>query len=150
MIGRLLNGAWTILVYACVGTIISQAIVLLILAATWKIDQKRWLTAVAALQGIGPAETAQLPEREADKTAPEQPSYEQILEARTVKFRDLELRESEMRNSLSQIQFEQTKLDIDNLKIICIYMYEFANSNEAGSIFQNSHSFIPNKLHISN
>ena len=43
MIKRFTGGVWTMLVYACVGTIISQVIILLYLISTWKIDNQRWL-----------------------------------------------------------------------------------------------------------
>ncbi len=110
MIERLLSGAWMIFVYVCVGTIISQAIILMYLISTWKIDGQRWLQVVAAAQGILPAETGRPQTKAAQEQVGEQPSYDRILEARALKYRNLEIREHELHNSLSQIQFDQNKL----------------------------------------
>ena len=113
MIKRLLSVAWTMIVYACVGTIISQAIILTYLISTWKIDNQRWLSVMAAAQGIQPAEGADRQTKGAEEKVAEQPSLDQILETRALKYRNLELREQELKNSLSQFQLEQTKLAED-------------------------------------
>jgi hypothetical protein len=101
------------LVYACVGTVISQVIILFYLVSTWKIDNQRWLHVVAAAQGIKSAVSAEPQAKGAEEKITEQASYDQILEARALKYRNLELREQDLRNSLSQAQFEQTKLAED-------------------------------------
>ena len=113
MIKRLLGIAWTMIVYACVGTIISQAIILMYLISTWKIDNRRWLSVIAAAQGINSAESADTQTKDAEEKVAEQPSLDQILETRAMKYRNLELREQELKNSLSQFQLEQTKLAED-------------------------------------
>ncbi len=110
MIKRLLSAAVTMLAYACVGTVISQAIILAYLISTWNIDGQRWLNIIAAAQGIQPARGAEAPAKSEQEKAAEQPSLDQILEARALKYRNLELREQELRSSLSQLQQEQTRL----------------------------------------
>ena len=110
MIQRILSGAWTLLVYACVGTIISQVIILSYLISAWKIDHQRWQSVIASAQGIVPTEIAEAHTKVPEEKVAEQLSYEQILEARALKYRNLEIREQELRNSLSQIQSEQSKL----------------------------------------
>jgi flagellar motility protein MotE (MotC chaperone) len=113
MIKRFIGGLWTMLVYACVGTIISQVIILFYLISTWKIDNQRWMHVVAAAQGIKSALSPETPAKGAEEKVAEQASYDQILEARALKYRNLELREQDLRGSLSQVQFEQTKLADD-------------------------------------
>ena len=113
MIKRLLGAAGTMIVYACVGTIISQAVILAYLISTWKIDNQRWLSVIAAAQGIQPAGGAETQTKVAEEKVAEQPSLDQILETRSLKYRNLELREQELKNSLSQFQLEQTKLAED-------------------------------------
>jgi hypothetical protein len=113
MIKRLLGAAGTMIVYACVGTVISQAIILMYLISTWKIDNQRWLCIFAAAQGIQPAAASESQTKVAEEKVPEQPSLDQILETRALKSRNLELREQELRNNLSQLQIEQTKLADD-------------------------------------
>jgi flagellar motility protein MotE (MotC chaperone) len=110
MIQRLINGAWTIFAYVCVGTIVSQAIILAYLISTWRIDHQRWMQIVAAAQGILPSGSSESQTKEPEEKIAEQPSYDQILEARALKYRNLEIREQELRNYLSQLQYEQTKL----------------------------------------
>jgi flagellar motility protein MotE (MotC chaperone) len=113
MIKRLLGAAWTMIVYACVGTIISQVVILAYLSSAWKIDNQRWLSVIAAAQGIQSAESADKQTKVAEEKVAEQPSLDQILETRALKYRNLELREQELRNTLSQLQLEQTKLAED-------------------------------------
>jgi hypothetical protein len=110
MIKRLLGMVMTIIAYACVGTVISQAIILAYLISAWKIDNHRWLSVFAAAQGIQPAGNADAHAKGAEEKTAEQPSLDQILEARAMKYRNLELREQELRNSISQLQLEQNKL----------------------------------------
>ena len=104
MINRLLGAAGTLLVYACVATVVSQAIILAYLVSAWKIDGQRWLNLIAAAQGIQPASAAEAPTKAAQEKTAEQASLDQILEARALKYRNLELREQELRNGLSQLQ----------------------------------------------
>ena len=110
MIKRLLGAAGTLLVYACVATVISQAIILAYLVSAWKIDGQRWLSLIAAAQGIQPASAAEAPTKAAQEKTAEQASLDQILEARALKYRNLELREQELRNGLSQLQLDETRL----------------------------------------
>ena len=60
------------------------------------------------------AQGADFPAQEAAKgPAPlegEQASYQEIVEARAVKYRNLELREQQLRNNLAQVQSEENKL----------------------------------------
>jgi folylpolyglutamate synthase/dihydropteroate synthase len=110
MIGRLINIAWMTFVYGCVGTIIAQAIILAYLASAWKVDHQRWQGIIAAAQGIVPAQTADAQIIVPEEKVAEQPSYDQVLEARAIKNRNLEIREQELRNSLTQVQLDQNKL----------------------------------------
>jgi hypothetical protein len=115
MIKRLVSGVWTIFVYACVATIISQAIMLSYLISTWKIDQQRWLQVYMAARGIESVKNQEPAAKTGDETPSEQPSYEQILEARAMKYRNLELREQQLRDAVSQLQFQEAGL-ADNEK----------------------------------
>ena len=110
MIKRLLGAVWTMLVYACMGTVISQAIILAYLTSAWKIDGQRWLNLVAAAQGIQPAPPEEAEKKGAQEKTAEQPSLDQILDARAMKYRNLELREQELRSGLSQLQLDEKKL----------------------------------------
>jgi hypothetical protein len=110
MIGKLTNGAWALFIYVCVGTIISQIVILMYLVSAWKIDNHRWLQIVSVAQGVIPVEEKEAEAKSAEEKVAEQPSYSQVLESRSQKYRNLELREQQLRNSLSNLQFEQNKL----------------------------------------
>jgi hypothetical protein len=110
MIGKLINGAWTLFIYACVGTVISQIVILMYLVSAWKVDHQRWLQIVSVAQGVIPVEEKEEAAKNAEETVAELPSYSQVLESRSLKYRNLELREQQLRNSLSNLQFEQSKL----------------------------------------
>jgi flagellar motility protein MotE (MotC chaperone) len=110
MIKRVLGMIGTMLVYACVGTVISQAIILAYLISAWKIDDQRWLSLIAAAQGIQPAPPEETQKKGAQEQTAEQPSLDQILDARAMKYRNLELREQELRSGLTQLQLDEKKL----------------------------------------
>jgi hypothetical protein len=113
MIGKLIGGAWTLIVYACVGTVVAQAIIFFYLTSAWKIDHQRWQSVLAAAQGIVPAEKAETQTKAPEEKTVEQVSYDQILETRALKYRNLELREQELRNGLAQLLTDQGKLAED-------------------------------------
>jgi hypothetical protein len=113
MIQRLFGSLWTLFVYTCVGTVISQVILLVYLHSAWKIDKQRWMQMIATAQGIMPAEGKETHTKNEEDKVAEQASYEQVLDARAMKYRDMELRERDMRNSLSLLQSEQLKLAED-------------------------------------
>jgi hypothetical protein len=113
MIKRLIGGMWIMLVCACVGTVIAQAIVAAWLITAWKIDNPRWLQIMAAAQGIQPEESPRSDVNKTEEKTSEQPSYEQILEARAIKSRNLELRDQALRGAVSKLQLDQNKLAED-------------------------------------
>jgi len=113
MIQKLINGAWMIVACVCVGTIISQAIMLIYLVSAWKIDHQRWVYIVAAAKGIAPADDKEAQAKGGEEKVAEMPSYDQILETRAVKYRNLEIREQELRDSFSQLQNQEAQLTDD-------------------------------------
>jgi hypothetical protein len=106
MIGKLLRTAVAMVLYVCVATVIAGAALVLWYGHTWQVDRGKLLRALAAVQGVD-LEEVKTQEQEASS---EQPSYEQVLEIRAVKTRNLELREQALRGTLQQLQAEQRKL----------------------------------------
>lgn len=109
MIGRLLGTAATLLVYFCAATLIAEVVILAYVGSTWHVDQEKLLRMVAIARGIEPAAP---PDKQASPEAvgPEQASYQEILERRAVKLRDLELREQSLASALAELKSEQEAL----------------------------------------
>jgi hypothetical protein len=110
MIGRLVH--MLVVVVACfsVGTVLSAVGMGGYLAVKWDVNRAKLMQMLAVAQGI-PLPTA--PVKPAEAPAPDsqdQASYEEVLEARAEKFRNLELREQALRGSLDQMRYEQGRL----------------------------------------
>jgi hypothetical protein len=109
MIGRLLHTLVVAVACFSVGTVISAAGLGGYLAVKWNVNRDKLVQILAVAQGIdlatleGKAPPAQL------EPSLEQGSYEQMLEARAAKFRNLELREQALRGSLEQLVHDQAR-----------------------------------------
>ncbi len=108
MIGKLLGTLTQALGALCVATVIAALILTTYYARSWQLNREKLLEMLAVARGEerpaagppgGPAETA-----------PEQLSYGQVLEARALKARDIDLREQALRGGVQQLQAEQRKL----------------------------------------
>jgi flagellar motility protein MotE (MotC chaperone) len=109
MIGKLLRVLVAALVYTCVATVIAACVLVVWYGRAWHVDRPRLMHALAAVQGVdleGMKDQGLGPRA---KESGEQPSYEQLLEARAAKTRDLELREQALRTNLQQVLSEQRK-----------------------------------------
>jgi hypothetical protein len=92
----------------CVGTIVSELLVAAVVLPKLKLNGERMSQIAAIAQG------ADLPAKEEGKAPPqlenEEASYQDIIEARAAKYRNLELREQQLRNNFAQVQSEESKL----------------------------------------
>jgi len=110
MVGRILRAMLALLLYFSLATLIAETIVVGYLVSHWQIDAGKLGAMIAAAQGIelpGTGETAP-PEPETPST--EQASYDQVLEARAVKDKNLQLRELALASALAQCRSDQRKL----------------------------------------
>jgi hypothetical protein len=108
---KLLKYVGLLALCVCVGTVIAQMLVAAVLLPKLKLDRKRVSQIAAIAQGIDIAA-----KEEAKGPPPlegEQPSFQEIVEARAVKYRNLELREQQLRNNFAQVQTEESKLADD-------------------------------------
>jgi hypothetical protein len=108
---NILNLLWMLVICVCVGTVLTQMLLAAVLLPKLKLNRER-ISQIAAI-----AQGADAPAKESAK-APAQPegeqaSYQEIGEARAVKYRNLELREQQLRNNLVQVQSEENKLADD-------------------------------------
>ena len=110
---RLLNGAATMLVYFLASTLIAELLIAGYLWSALKLDPKKLAQVGAALRGVEtrPAEKAAAPLK--SDAPPEQVSYQEILDRRAVKVRDLELREQSLRTTLEELKTQQRQLAED-------------------------------------
>jgi hypothetical protein len=93
----------------CVATVIAATAVVSYVGIKYHIDREKLAKIVAAAQGVTPAAKPEDVTPGKEEVHPEQVSYDQILEARAVKVRNLELREQALKNGLDQLRFEQNK-----------------------------------------
>jgi hypothetical protein len=97
----------------CVATVISAAAMVSYVTAKWHIDREKLTKIVAVAQGIAPETKPETVTPGKEELHAEQVSYDQIIEARAVKVRNLELREQALKNALDQLRVEQTKFADD-------------------------------------
>jgi hypothetical protein len=108
MIGRLLHTLVVAVACFSVGTVLSAAGLGGYLAVKWDVNRTKLAQMLAVAQGIDlAAKSAAHPA--AKEVSEEQGSYEQMLEARAIKFRNLELREQSLRGSLDQLRQDQAR-----------------------------------------
>lgn len=105
MIGRLIRRLGALIALVCVATVVAQAVVA---GYLWKqgLDASRLRQASSALQGKLPDAAAAV----AAEPPPPAPDVEEIDAARSLKLRDLELREESLRLALDQMTFERGRV----------------------------------------
>lgn len=109
--GRILRMLISGLLHFCLATIIAEVLLGAYFAGTWHVDRNRLIQMLAAAQGVDLA--ALQPKAAAAPTGEntgEQASFDQIVEARAIKIRDLELREQALKNDLEQLRVERGKV----------------------------------------
>jgi len=109
--GRLVGALGSLVVYFCSATLIAQVVMIAYLWSAWKMDQDKVVRSLAIARGLEPAVPE--PKEEEEKKEPvlsEQASYEELLERRAVKLRDLELREQSLASALDELKFQQQQL----------------------------------------
>ena len=109
MIGKLLGMLASLVSAVCVATVIAALVLYMYYTNAWKVTHEHTVQALAILQGKSPESLVPPPPPKSDKEG-EQPAYDQILEARAMKARDLELREQAVRTNLQQLQSELKKI----------------------------------------
>jgi len=110
MIGKLLGIVTSLLVSLCIATLIAEAILAVYYTRTWQLNRQKLLEMLAIAQGADLSVLAGGPPAEPEKPSTEQPSYSEILEARALKARDLDLREQALRATLETLQSERRQV----------------------------------------
>jgi hypothetical protein len=101
----------SLLMYACVATVIAEAVLALTIVPRLKLNRERTVQMLAIAYGMDlfamREEVAAAQEKE--RISAEQASFDQILEARALKTRDIEFREQALQNGLEQLRVAQRK-----------------------------------------
>ncbi len=108
MLARLFRGMTLAAVYVALGTLIAQVLIFAYVWNTWKMDGEKVAQMAAIARGTEMVAVGREQLRRQDETPPEQLSFAEIVEARAVKNRNLELREQALGQGLGQLDFEQT------------------------------------------
>ena len=109
MIGRLMSVAGTLIVCFCLGTLIAESVVFAYVWSKWQMNWDKVRQIVAVAQGYDLVAMREEAELEKETVSVEQPSLEQVVEARAAKDRDLELREQALAQAVEQFRFKQRK-----------------------------------------
>ncbi len=107
--GKLLGALMSLIGAVCAATVIAAVVLWMYYSKAWNVNREHMVQALAILQGKSPESLIPPPPVKKDKEG-EQPAYNQILEARAMKARDLELREQAVRTNLQQLQSELNKI----------------------------------------
>lgn len=110
MIGRLLNLVIGAVLCFSLATLIAEGILIGYAWSKWHLDREKVVELVAVLRGLKPAAAPVAAPPPRDEAAIEQVAFNQVLEARALKDRNLELREQSLVDSLGQMRAGQLKL----------------------------------------
>ncbi len=106
---RLLQLMMAAVLYFSLGTLIAEVVIVAHVWSKWNLNREKIARLVEVARGVEQQATA-APAKPADEeSAPEQPSFQQVLEARAVKDLNLQLREQALTNALAQLQSEQER-----------------------------------------
>lgn len=108
MISRLASLAMGALLYFSLGTLIAEGIIVGYVWSKWDLNREKVARLVDVARGIEQQASGPAP-APADEPGPEQASFEQVVEARAVKDKNLQLREQALANALTQLRAEQDK-----------------------------------------
>ena len=109
LIARLIRGVSLLGICFVVGTLIAQTTIIAYVWNSWRMDREKVVQMIAIARGKEMVAVARGELRRQEEIAPEQPSFEEIIEARAAKNRNLELREQALGRDVAQLRFEQGK-----------------------------------------
>ncbi len=110
MIGRMLRSSGALIVYFCVGTVITQAVLAGYVASSWGLNRDKLVQILAIARGIDLFAIHDKAREELEEVSREQVSYAQILKDRALRIRNLELREQTLKQSLGRLASDEIAL----------------------------------------
>ncbi len=109
MIARLIRTLSLLAICFVVGTLIAQTMIFAYVWKSWDMDDDKITQMMAIARGKEMVAVTRDELRRQEEIAPEQPSFEEIVEARAVINRNMELREQALDKDVAQLRFEQSK-----------------------------------------
>ncbi len=103
----------TVLACVCIATLLTQGAGIALLWSNGTLNRQRTAKLLAVLYGIEPQPVAAVATAAAASTDREQPSWEQIEQARVLKMRQIEMREQSLAAERSRMRDAQTQLEQD-------------------------------------
>ena len=113
MISRLIGFAFSAVLYFSLATLIAEGIMVGYVSSKWQLNREKVARLVAVARGIEQQATETRTEPAREQVGPEQPSYDEVIEARAAKDMNLQLREQALANAQTQLQSDQSKLAQD-------------------------------------
>lgn len=110
MIARLIGGAVNLVIYLSAATMLATVIMVFHLWTSWHMDRGRLIQMLAIAQGLDLFKTQAEDEAEKRSVSSEQPSMQQIIDARLSRDRDLKMREMALENGNEQLRVERRRL----------------------------------------
>jgi hypothetical protein len=110
MIAKVLGGAINAVVYLSAASMIATVIMVCYLWSTWHLDRGRLVQMLAIAQGLDLFQSQEEDEAEDREISSEQPSMQQIIDARLSQDRDLKMREMALENGNDQLRIERRRL----------------------------------------
>lgn len=114
--GRILGIGVSAFVYFSVGTTLAAAALLGYLLSQGYLSQDKLTKIVAAAKGIEPEAKVQSTTASGAESEGEQPSYDDVLLARALKVRDIELREQQIANMTAVLRADEDELFAENTR----------------------------------
>lgn len=109
MIGRLIRGMTLLAVCFAVGTLIAQVVIFSFIWSSLEMDNEKVAQMMTIARGKDMVAVSRDQLKRQEEVPAEQPSFEEIVEKRASKVRDLELREQALSQGVDQLRFEQDK-----------------------------------------
>lgn len=107
MIAKVLGGAINSVVYLSAASMIAAVIMVCYLWSAWHIDRGRLVQMLAIAQGLDLFQSQEEDEAEDREISTEQPSMQQIIDARLSQDRDLTMREMALENGNDQLRIQR-------------------------------------------
>ncbi len=109
MIARLIRGFSFLAICFVVGTLIAQTMIFAYVWKSWDMDDDKVTQMMAIARGKEMVAVHRDEVRRQEEISPEQPSFEEIVEARAVTNRNLELRTQALNQDVAELRSEQGK-----------------------------------------
>lgn len=109
MIAGLIRGISLLAICFVVGTLIAQTVIFAYVWSSWGLSGEKVTQMTAIARGKEMVAISREELRRQEEVPPEQPSFTEIIEARAMKYRNMELREQAIGQGVGQLRFEQTQ-----------------------------------------